>query len=90
MYIIPIADAMLPYGEGAGDMSVSGTLAGLQTLIQDRPDPFPRAGIPALPLEHVGAAFNDLAVQGKYIGFGWLARYAFCRPFLGNDGSIYQ
>ncbi len=43
LYIIPTADYAALW-EGAGDMGVSGTLAGLQALINERFEPFPSAG----------------------------------------------
>lgn len=94
MFIVPTADYAALW-EGAGDMGVSGTLAGLQALIRERLEPFPEAGIPALPVEQVGNGFNDLAVQGEYLEFDGLSgirfvgRFSFATDPVSNTNMTY-
>jgi heat shock protein HslJ len=94
MYIIPTADYAALW-EAAGDMGISGTLAGLQALVREQYDPFPEAGIPALPVEQVGTGFNDLAVQGKYLepdgltGMRFVGRFTQEAAPVTNDGLTY-
>lgn len=94
MYIIPAADYAALW-EAAGDAGVSGTLAGLRALAREQIEPFPEAGIPALPVEQVGNGFNDLAVQGQYVdlehlyGLRFVGRYAQESTPVTNEGLTY-
>jgi heat shock protein HslJ len=93
IYIIPVE----PYRqlwEGNGDPGVSVILEALQVMLQDRPESFPTAGIPALPFEEL-AGTNDLAVQGMYTdqgivhGLRFVGRFAQSPNLVTNEGLSY-
>lgn len=94
IYIIPV-EAYKTLWEASGDPGVSVAIEALQAMLQDRPAPFPTAGIPVLPFEEIGGT-NDLAVQGKFIDLGLVSGLRFVGRFaqsptpVTNEGLRYM
>lgn len=66
IYIIPVA-AYEGMWESNANSAVTHALEQLGALLDSQPLPVPPFGLPALPVEEIGAGVNDLAVQGKYL-----------------------
>lgn len=94
LYVIPVEAYRAQWAE-ADDMGVDGTLTALIMTIEDGLRPFQEAGVPGIPVELVGAAFNDLAVQGEYValenvtGLRFVGRYVAEPEAVSNDGLTY-
>jgi heat shock protein HslJ len=65
LYIIPVKEYIALW-EANGDSSAAESIASLQQLLVNQPQPIPTSGLPVLPYEEV-AGVNDLAVQGEYL-----------------------
>jgi hypothetical protein len=93
MYIIPV-QAYRDLWEAQGDPGVSVLVETQQKMLQDRPTPFPPAGIPVLPFEELGGT-NDLAVQGVYLdsptmsGMRFVGRFSQGPNTVTNEGLRY-
>jgi heat shock protein HslJ len=93
MYVIPVQSYQQLW-EAQGDPGVSVLLETQQKMLQDRPTPFPPAGIPVLPFEELGGT-NDLAVQGAYLdlpamsGMRFVGRFSQGPNPVTNEGLRY-
>ena len=92
-YIIPVA-AYKELWQNAGDPGVEDTLGLLQLALTEQPMPVPAEGMPVLPNERV-PAYNDLAVQGKYLNFNrgygvrFVGRFSQDPAPVTNEGLFY-
>lgn len=94
LYVIPVEAYRALWAE-AGDMGIDGTLTALIMTIEQGAQPFQDAGVPGLPVEHVGTAFNDLAAQGEYLaldnvtGLRFVGRFSDESTVVSNEGLTY-
>ena len=92
-YIIPMT-AYKEMWQNAGDTGVDDTLGLLQIALSEQPLPVPAEGMPVLPNEHA-PAYNDLAVQGKYLSFDrgygvrFVGRFNQAPAPVTNEGLFY-
>ncbi len=94
LYVIPVEAYRALWAE-AGDLGVDGALTALIMTIEAGARPFQDGGVPGLPVEHVGTAFNDLAAQGEYLalenvtGLRFVGRFVQQPVAVSNDGMTY-
>jgi heat shock protein HslJ len=75
MYVIPLTEYQQLW-EQNGDLSVTEAYSQVLRLLQARPDPIPKEGMPVLPFEEV-TGYNDLVAQYAYLytNFGFGVRF---------------
>ncbi len=94
LYVIPV-EAYRAHWAEAEDMGVDGALTALIMTIEAGARPFQDGGVPGLPVEHVGTAFNDLAAQGEYLalenvtGLRFVGRFVQEPVAVSNEGLTY-
>ncbi|GIK58595.1 MAG: hypothetical protein HND44_12055 [Chloroflexi bacterium] len=86
IYIIP-AQAYVAMWDAAGDTTVSQNMQRLRDLVASKPQAVPTSSNPILPME-LATGFNNLAVQGSYLDFGYWDGVRFVGRFEQSPNPV--